>query len=203
MGGDAGGNNHISPLQLGTMHRALSMAYPRKWVICDDFTGHHPIEVDAAEDWDFDLKWYGDIKIAPTGSVNLTCSLQMPMNSRILVERDGALAVDGGVVYGDCDFWKGIEVWGNRNESQFPVNSHVQGSAYIINSSEIWDMEDGIYTYKDLGSGGIDWDYTGGLVVAANSSFYNNKRAIQLMSYTNFVPGFPNKFRFNRSSIYG
>jgi hypothetical protein len=113
MGGTAGENIHISPLQLGFMHRLLSLgSVQRKWVICEDFTGHHDIIVDEPEVWDFDMKWYGNIIIEAGGEVEHTCKLQMPMHSKIIVQREGKLKVNGGLINGECDLWKGIEVWG-------------------------------------------------------------------------------------------
>ncbi len=201
MGGPGGPNNHISPLQLGFIHRCLSLGLQRNWVVCEDFTGHHEIIVDQPEIWDFDIKCYGDIRITTGGSLTNTCKIMMPEDSKIIVEREGILVVDDGIIKGDCELWHGIEVWGDKTESQLPYSTTIQGKAKIINGSEICDMYYGVYAYKDLGNGIVDWDYTGGIIQASNSSFFNNKRAIQLMSYQNFVPGFPNRHRFSISGF--
>ncbi|HKR03396.1 MAG TPA: T9SS type A sorting domain-containing protein [Bacteroidia bacterium] len=196
MGGLGGENKYISPLQMGWMHRSLTLLNVRRYVKCE-YLNYPPIVVNSPETWDFDMKMYGDLDIQTGGSVTLTCSLEMPTNSRIIVGLAAKLIVDGGVIRGNCKMWNGIEVWGDKTLSQFPVTASPQGFA-SFNDAEVWDAINGVYTYKDLGSSN-DLNYAGGIIRAESSSFYNCKYAARFMPYRNYLPALPSKTLNNYS----
>ncbi|MBK7888661.1 MAG: T9SS type A sorting domain-containing protein [Bacteroidetes bacterium] len=192
---------YTSALQMGWMHRALALSSVRKYVKCDVNYGGE-FEITTAEDWDFDIRVYKNIRIKSGGVMNLTCNLVMSENSKIFVEEGGKLNVDGGKISSVCNMWDGIEVWGDRYASQLPFISTTQGVVEFKNNAEVSDAHDVATTIKyDPNTGNWDWDKTGGIIRAENSSFFNNKRGFQFLSYHNFRPGF-NQARNNLSYIH-
>ena len=105
---------YLSPLQIGKMHRALSLLSIRKYVK-DCPYNTTPIEVKGTERWDFNIRTYSDIVIGRNDTMIVTCTVNMADNARIQVKRGGCLIVDGGEITGRCDTWKGVEVSKTKN----------------------------------------------------------------------------------------
>jgi hypothetical protein len=189
MGGKDGGNRYISPYQLGEMWRAISLSSMRKYVKGCQYSVPPPNEiiVNADEVWDFDIKLYKNIRVQNNAKLTITCNVIMPDLSKIIVERGSKLIIDGGTITNDCGMWAGIEVWGNRNESQFPINTNIhQGYVELKNNAVIKNALTGITTIKfDPNTNNWDWNYTGGVIRATGSSFINNKKAIEFLSFHN------------------
>lgn len=83
------------------------------------------------------------------------------------------------------DAWQGIEVRGIRNQSQLPGENGLvyQGKLVIENESVIKNAWNAV---KNRQSG--NYNTSGGIIMAENSAFENNKRSIELLSYENFNP---------------
>jgi hypothetical protein len=193
---------HQSPLQMGWMHRTLSLTNMRKYVKCDNNYGGEMV-VNSAETWDFDIRVYKNIRIVSGGTLNLTCNLTMSPTGKIIVEDGGKLNVDGGKITSVCDLWDGIEVWGNRNQGQGNVSTTGQGLATFKNSAEVSNAQTVVTTIKTDPITDIwDWNKTGGIIQAENSSFINNIRSFQFLSYHNFRTGYPSQYRNNISYIH-
>ncbi len=193
---------HQSPLQMGWMHRTLSLTNMRKYVKCDNNYGGEMV-VNSAETWDFDIRVYKNIRIVSGGTLNLTCNLTMSPTGKIIVEDGGKLNVDGGKITSVCDLWDGIEVWGNRNQGQGIVSTTGQGLATFKNSAEVSNAQTVVTTIKTDPITDIwDWNKTGGIIQAENSSFINNIRSFQFLSYHNFRTGYPSQYRNNISYIH-
>ena len=205
MGGNNGGNRYISPLQLGEMWRAISLSSMRKYVKGCQYNVAPPndIIVNTDEVWDFDIKCYKNIRVQNNAKLTITCNVIMPDLSKIIVERGSKLIIDGGTITNDCGMWAGIEVWGNRNESQFPINTNThQGYVELKNNAVIKNALTGITTIKfDPNTNNWDWNYTGGIIRATGSSFINNKKAIEFLSYHNSRIGNPSK-KLNNTSYF-
>jgi len=105
---------YLSPLQIGKMHRALSLLSIRKYVKACPYDGT-PTRVKGTERWDFNIHTYNDIVIGRNDTMIVTCKVSMANNARIQVMRGGCLIVDGGVITGRCDTWKGVEVSKTKN----------------------------------------------------------------------------------------
>lgn len=122
----------------------------------------------------------------------------------IVIKPGGKLIVDGGTLTSNTcngELWQGIEVQGNPLLSQ-DLNNTNQGILILQNEAIIENAECGVYVGKKdtilisinggtivpipegfeipviMSSGG------GGIVSATNSSFINNKKAIDFQSYT-------------------
>lgn len=135
--------------------------------------------------------------------------------AKVVVHPGGRLILKGTTFKGlpDCNsMWKGIEVWGDRNESQDSYQTNgmrVQGQIivkdYDMIPSTISNAFTAIQAIKVNCDGSLDWSKTGGIIqVQDQSNFTNNRAGIWIGGYKNFKPGFygiKSKQRPNRSSI--
>ena len=106
----------------------------------------------------------------------------------IVVDRGGKLIVDGSTLTTSCHntdyMWKGIEVWGNRNEHQFPVNgTYLQGVLILRNGAIIENALCAVELNNPQGR-----SHTGGIVSATDAVFRNNATSVHTLSYTNHDP---------------
>ncbi|MEZ4824665.1 MAG: hypothetical protein R3C61_00010 [Bacteroidia bacterium] len=63
-----------------------------------------------------------DIAIEPGVTLTVKGLLNMGIGRKIIVKPHARLIVDGGTLTNRCgEFWKGIEVWGNPTNDQFPL----------------------------------------------------------------------------------
>lgn len=136
----------------------------------------------------------------PTG-VTLTVKgfLSMPVKGRIIVEPGATLILDGGRITNFCgNQWKGIELLGNPAFPQTPGANGLlaQGKAEIINGAWIEHARNAIYTWD-----GVDHSTTaGGLIIAKNATFKNNRRSIEFMAYQS-INGDPNLSEFENCTF--
>jgi hypothetical protein len=106
-------------------------------------------------------------------------------DAKLIVERTAKLTVDGGILTNlDNNMWRGVEVWGDVSQPQFDT---YQGMVEIKNAGVIEYARIGIRTIKaaDMPGGGefLVAGYTGGIVSAHGSSFFNNNVAVQFYDY--------------------
>ncbi|MGB3949241.1 MAG: M43 family zinc metalloprotease [Bacteroidia bacterium] len=113
-----GGNNlvryYFSPMQIGKMHRALSIKSVRKYVkenVMDNKV--HKIKND--ELWNFDVRWYSAISIESGTTLTITGKLLMPPNAEITVKRGAKLVLDAGVIKSSGANWKGVKIKKSNN----------------------------------------------------------------------------------------
>jgi hypothetical protein len=184
-------NYYFSPMQIGKLHRALSIKNTRKYV---KETPFNPIahNITVNETWDFDIRWYSDIVVKTGVTMTVKCKILMADQAKIIVERGATLIIDGGTITSAYQMWKGIEVWGDRTKSQLPsAGITYQGKVILKNGAKIENAVEGILTIKRDNTGVFDWNYTGGIIKADNSMFYNCKTAVAYLSYQNFIPTNP------------
>ncbi len=107
----------------------------------------------------------------------------------IIVDRGGKLIVDGSTLTAVChntdNMWKGIEVWGNSNQHQFPVNgNYLQGYLELRNGATIENAICAVVLDRSSNR-----SYTGGIIRATDAVFRNNAMAVDVPhSYTNHHP---------------
>lgn len=185
----------ISPLQAGRMHRSSNL-----WSIRQYIWGYDPVphEITSDETWDFSWKSYKDIVVKSGSTLTITCELQMIPEARIIVEPNARLIVDGGIItvakYGE-GLWRGIEVWGNKTQSQFSVGGvNAQGEVFLTNGAIIEHAEVAVRLIKPG-----DWNSSGGFIRAYNSTFRNNKKDVEFAPYSNDYNGvhYANKSLFS------
>ena len=173
--------------QLINMQEVLSKRDLRRCVVED-----HPERViTGTQTWDTNTKVFGDIRIPAGARLMLTCELEMPGGGRIIVERGGRLDVDGGRIVSRCKPWRGIEVHGHASKphptvgavlaGSYPSNEDDHGVLYL--QGAILENARHAVTLTRYESWGADLNYSGGIVLAANSAFTNNYRAVEFVQY--------------------
>ena len=135
-------------------------------------------------EWEKDTILNCSLVIDENISVTLShCKIFMPADAKIVVKRGAKLLLDGCTITSACnDLWWGIEVWGN---SKYLQNSGVQGRIEIVNNSTIEKARKAVFCGKNIEHTYPDWAYTGGIVDASESTFKNNRYAVQLWTYRN------------------
>ena len=133
------------------------------------------------------VKYTNDVTIPTGNTVTLTSKINMAEGKKIIIQRGASLIIDGGTITNDCGLmWQGIELHGNHNASQLTAGA--QGQIILKNLALIENAREGISTIKTDANGNMDWDYTGGIIQASNSTFRNCRRDVQYLSYRNFQP---------------
>ena len=119
---------------------------------------------------------YGEIIVKRGVTLTVSSNLKMVKASKIIVEPGAKLVVNGGEIVGACgEYWDGIRLEGNKNLSQTETNQGV----VELNNALISDARDAISVIGE----NSDWNKTGGIIKATNTTFKNNRRSIEFMSY--------------------
>ncbi|MGK0363535.1 MAG: hypothetical protein ACI85O_000582 [Saprospiraceae bacterium] len=116
-------------------------------------------------------------------------SIRFGDDSEMIIKRGGKVELNGGTLTKSwcATQWRGIRVEGNVNLSQpTSVSSSVPeeaGILYVGNNSVIEHAKNAVR----MNSTGYSWpeaqEYYGGLVIAENSTFRHNERAVEFMRY--------------------
>ena len=118
-------------------------------------------------------------------TLTITGTVEFTQQAKLIVQQGGVVIVDGGTLTNLCDnkTWRGIEVWGTSGKGQNSLlNSPYQGMVQLINGAEIDNAEDAIKLWHPN-----DTTTTGGIVIANNATFYNNRRSIDFEPYQNKI----------------
>ncbi|MCB0835397.1 MAG: hypothetical protein KDD99_01955 [Bacteroidetes bacterium] len=132
--------------------------------------------------WDYTTNVGGDLYIESGVTLTIKGLVNMGKGKGIFVKPNARLIVDGGTITNQCGgFWRGIEVWGDKTKDQFPLSHPTdQGKVEIKNGALIAHARNAISMGKGLTNSTIP---SGGLVIASNSTFKNNRRAVEFLSY--------------------
>ncbi len=125
--------------------------------------------------------------IEPNGELTINANCFFNVLGIAMVDTAAKLTVNNVKLTTTCrNMWNGIEVWGNKNLSQYPYGSspyvYAQGRL-ILNSATIENAHEAVRLWKPG-----DWNSTGGIVTANNTVFNNCRRSVEFMSYHNFHP---------------
>ncbi len=128
----------------------------------------------------------GELSI--NSGVNLTLDTSTNFfvtGTKIIVKQGAVLSVDGATVTSVHDsVWQGIEVWGNTNAHQYTINGNcAQGKLYLKNNAAIKNAYNAVTLWKP-----DSWSNRGGIIIAKDSKFINNKRSVEFMAYQNHHP---------------
>ncbi len=126
--------------------------------------------------------------IIPTGkTLTISSTLYMASGTQIKVRRGAKLIVDGGKITSRAlcipsMMWQGIFVEGDPAKPQTAI---YQGTVILKNNAIIEDARNAVSTSKLAPDGGTLWTHMGGIVQATNSTFRNNLRAVEFLTYHN------------------
>lgn len=203
MGGGNHGRYYITPLQMGKMHRSLSIKSVSKYVK-DDVYSTTPIEITQDQEWDFVLRVYNDIVVKSGNILTLKCHLIMPPQAKIIVEPNARLFIDGGTISNPINsnqFWQGIVVQGDWQENQMDkgvngISLH-QGEV-VINGGAIKNalcaVEMAESTPKGIKGGGV--------LIADEAHFIDNIVGVKMNPYSNtFISGNRTLYLADRTKI--
>ncbi|MCR4965677.1 MAG: S8 family peptidase [Bacteroidales bacterium] len=134
---------------------ASNMAFPDTFIVCGKVT------IDSTET----ITWQG--KTVYCGSA-----------ASLVVRPGGKLILDADTLTNACagEMWQGVEVVGDRTKHQ---NAASQGTVILRNGTIIENAHCAIKTRL----GDDSWFTTGGIVQCSNSTFRNNRRAVDFLSY--------------------
>lgn len=123
----------------------------------------------------------------PTGK-NVTIqnmTFKFEDGAKVIIEKNAKLTLDGTTFTStDCGvMWQGIEMWGVKTSSQLPLSNSPQPYLIIKNNSLIENAREAIRVWNPG-----DFNSTGGIVQATSSTFRNNWRCAEFISYQNFNP---------------
>jgi hypothetical protein len=122
------------------------------------------------------------------------CTVYMPSDARIIVERGATLKLIGATLTSACsEPWWGVELWGDSHSVQ---NYATQGRVIMQDGATIEKARKAIFCGKGIKGACPDWAYTGGMISASNAYFKNNVYGIQVWTYryqeNNYVSSFNN-----------
>lgn len=127
------------------------------------------------------------VKTGTTLTINGTTAnpttIYMPKFASIIVEKGAKLVIDNATITNGCGaMWNGIGVQGEETNSQqsFSGSYFLQGVCEIKNGAIIENSINGVANYFNYKHGGI--------ILASNSTFKNNRRSLEFLKYQNFHP---------------
>ena len=142
------------------------------------------------------LAFAGDL-VVPSGiTLTINGTVKFAEGKSLIIEPGGKVVLDGGTLTADfaCNggtSWEGIQVRGNANLPQSPLN---QGVFIAQNTATISHARTAI---SNVGWGGNDflWGTQGGIIDCYHTTFLNNKRDIQLISYHDFIGNYEKDYK--------
>ena len=100
---------YFSPMQIGKMHRALSIKSARKYVKPMTSSTNEWV-VNQNETWDFDIQMYQNIRVTNGATLTIKCKVAMATNGIITVDNGAHLVISDGatVTTWTGSMWNGI-----------------------------------------------------------------------------------------------
>ncbi len=144
--------------------------------------------------WNTDKNMTRDLKVMAGATLTLSnMTLNMPKGGLIIVEPGGKLVVDSSTITNLCgQTWVGIQIWGNSALTQTPTQN--QGHL-VLNESTIEHAKEAMSPWQ------VDnYNGTGGIIEATNTTFRNNWRTSGFVKYISPV-GAREKSRFTNCTF--
>ncbi|GAB1417852.1 hypothetical protein MASR2M12_06170 [Bacteroidales bacterium] len=144
-----------------------------------------PIEISSNQSWDSNQVILCGLLVKSGSILTISSEVKFSVGSRIVIEPGASVIVDGGVLTSIDNYWQGIEVWGNINASQYalPGQPCPQGKLVLKNGARIENAHNAVTLWKPG-----NYNTTGGIIIANDAVFRNNRRSVEFMSYQNFHP---------------
>ena len=183
-----GGNSeqkYTSPLQVGMMHRSLSLTSVRKYVTCEK--SDIALVITNNEFWNLNIKLYQDLIIESGATLTISDNVIMLPDAKIIIKPGGKLIVDGATITTDIyetRKWQGIQVWGIDSLHQYLSNGqYLQGVLELRNGATIENAVCAVDLWNPL-----DEHSEGGIVWATDAIFRNNAKTVHAINYSNYSP---------------
>ncbi|UPT69003.1 MAG: hypothetical protein M0D57_10450 [Sphingobacteriales bacterium JAD_PAG50586_3] len=188
--GQSNCRNYLSPLQINKLYEVVTNYQDGLIYTGCSVGGGDPFHVSSNQTWLNTRAFDGDLIIDPGVTLIVKCTVNMAKHTRVIIKNDslglqnaGKLIIDGGTFTNGCyQFWKGIEVWGDRTASQ-TASPQKQGIIEVKNGGRIENALTGISTIRRNSNGSLNWAYTGGIVRIDSAYFINNVQGINILSY--------------------
>lgn len=123
---------------------------------------------------------YTDVLVTTGNKLTVMGTVYMHNLQKIAVEPGAILEVKEGRITNGCSTpWHEIQLWGNSSQPQTAgVGGFYPQARLILNNATIENSHNGVTTWKPN-----NWNMTGGLIQATNSTFRNNKRSVEFRVY--------------------
>ena len=189
----------LTQCQLGRMHHFLqnnqpvwlrtaenNFAYPAVTQFCQTSLPDIEIPDGADVEWKNPRQLRSNLIVRSGGKLTIRCDLGMPKDAQIVVEPGGELFIEGARIYNNCsgDLWQGIIVQGNPAQHQYKLFGQRYQGFVSMQDATVEGAEVAVRLYDPADPLGT----SGGVVVATNSSFYNNLQSVSFTTYHNFNP---------------
>ncbi len=151
------------------------------------------IEITSNTTWNTNKKVLGSVRVKNGATLSITNGITVELaetkatgiTTNICIEPGGKLLVDNNVTLTsiqDCPVtvWDGIQVWGN-GDTQYGTGS--AGLASFENAT-ITNARDAVVNHRP----GF-WGNRGGIIQAVNTTFINNRRSVEFISFQNNFRG--------------
>lgn len=149
--------------------------------------------------WNTSQTINSDVVIEPsvTLTINNGAVINFQNNSHLVVKPSAKLIIDNATLTTTSNtLWQGIKVLGISTQHQYPAGAPTyQGYIELKNGAVIENSINAISTWDES----CMTSSTGGVIVAQNSIFRNNKRDVEFLKYQNFNPSNPSQLRANLS----
>ncbi len=184
--------SYISPLQMAVMRYYMLTSY-RDHLTSASYL--EATEVNPARNqtitgggtttWSTPHYIPGNLTIAAGNTLKVQCLVAMTHNAKIIIEKGAKLQLDGGTITNISGrLWGGIDVKGDPNLAQVPANNGV----LEVYHGTISNAYTAVRNYGYDSSGNVDYNSTGGIIMAYNSSFINNVRDIEFLATPMTIP---------------
>ena len=119
-------------------------------------------------------------------------------NARMTIAKNAKVYLNNTLLTSnECDgvMWQGVAVDGSPGSPQiYPYTN--QGYLSMVNGSEISNAQIGVTLHKRTSTGATLWNNVGGIITANNSTFRNNIKDVEFLTYNN-----ANKSRFDNCTF--
>ena len=127
-----------------------------------------------------------DLAVQPGVTLTIQGTAQFSSGKRLIILPNAKVIVDGGTLTNNAacgNNWEGIEVRGTANMPQTPTHQGVLITKQRGTTAAV--ISNARTAITNAGWGGTDflWGTQGGIIECANTTFLNNRRDVQLISY--------------------
>ncbi len=143
---------------------------------------------------------YLEIQPGATLTIQSDVTVRFGRKSKVVIKPGGKLILNGTLTSKDLpgfinEPWKGVEVWGNREQHQYLIGGqYYQGYFKSNPGAVIENAEVGLQLwgphkifYNDFCEGSLE-PGTGGIAECNGTNFHNNRLGVDIRSYSNFSP---------------